>query len=100
MEASGGFLSWLIMAPFACIGWIIIGFIAGALARRLMGSSNAPFILDIILGVVGAWVGGFILGLLGFGGALDIGFGIGSLITALIGAVVLIFIGRLLFRGR
>lgn len=98
MEAIGGFLSWLIMAPFACIGWIIIGFIAGALARRIMGSSNAPFILDIILGVVGAWVGGFILGLLGFRDALDIGFGIGSLITALIGAVVLIFIGRLLFR--
>ncbi|MGQ9886917.1 MAG: GlsB/YeaQ/YmgE family stress response membrane protein [Aggregatilineales bacterium] len=51
--------------------------------------------MDVILGIVGAWVGGFILGLLGFRDALDIGFGIGSLITALIGAIVLISIGRL-----
>jgi uncharacterized membrane protein YeaQ/YmgE (transglycosylase-associated protein family) len=96
VDAIGSFISWLVTAPFACIGWIIIGFIAGALARRIMGSSDAPFVLDVILGIVGAWVGGFILGLLGFRDALDIGFGIGSLITALIGAIVLIFIGRLL----
>jgi uncharacterized membrane protein YeaQ/YmgE (transglycosylase-associated protein family) len=96
MDAIGNFFSWLITAPFACIGWIIIGFIAGALARRLMGSTDAPFVLDVVLGIVGAWIGGFILGLLGFGDTLDIGFGIGSLITALIGAIILIFIGRLI----
>ncbi len=100
MDAIGSFFSWLVTAPFICIGWLIIGFIAGALARRIMGSSNAPFVLDIILGIIGAWVGGFILGLLGFRDALDIGFGIGTLITAVIGAIVLILIGRLLFRGR
>lgn len=99
MDAIGSFISWLVTAPFACIGWIIIGFVAGALARRIMGSQDQPFVLDVILGIVGAWVGGFILGLLGFRDALDIGFGIGSLITALIGAIVLIFIGRLI-RGR
>ncbi len=93
MDAVSSFISWLVTAPFACIGWIIIGFIAGALARRIMGSRDQPFITDVILGIVGAWVGGFILGLLD---ALDIGFGIGSLITALIGAIVLIFIGRLI----
>jgi len=96
MDAVSSFISWLVTAPFACIGWIIIGFIAGALARRIMGSRDQPFITDVILGIVGAWVGGFILGLLGFRDALDIGFGIGSLITALIGAIVLIFIGRLI----
>ncbi len=94
----GGFISSIISAPFVCIGWLIIGFIAGALARRIMGSRNSSFVSDIILGLIGAAIGGFILGLLGFqsGRVIEPGLGIGSIVTALIGAIVVIFIGRAL----
>jgi uncharacterized membrane protein YeaQ/YmgE (transglycosylase-associated protein family) len=93
----GDFITGLIASPFYCIGWIIIGFLAGALARRIMGSTNASFVSDIILGLIGSFLGGLILGLLGFNnGTIDVGLGIGSIITALIGAIVVIFIGRLL----
>jgi uncharacterized membrane protein YeaQ/YmgE (transglycosylase-associated protein family) len=94
----GGFISSLLAAPFMCIGWIIIGFIAGALARRLMGTGNASFVSDIILGLIGAFLGGIVLGLLGFqsGRIIEPGLGIGSIITALIGAIIVIFIGRAL----
>ena len=98
MDSIGDFIGALIAAPFACIGWIIIGFIAGALARRVMGSRNSSMGSDIILGLIGAFLGGIILGLLGFqnGRVIEPGLGIGSIITAFIGAVVVIFIGRAL----
>lgn len=94
----GAFISSLVSAPFVCIGWIIIGFIAGAVARRIMGSRNASMGSDIILGLIGALLGGFILGLLGFqsGRLISPGLGIGSIVTAIIGALVVIFIGRAL----
>jgi len=93
----GDFITGLIASPFYCIGWLIIGFIAGALARRIMGSSNASFVSDIVLGLIGSFLGGLILGLLGFNnGTIDVGLGIGSIITAIIGAVVLIWLGRLI----
>jgi uncharacterized membrane protein YeaQ/YmgE (transglycosylase-associated protein family) len=93
----GDFITGLIASPFYCIGWLIIGFVAGALARRIMGSANANFVSDIVLGLIGSFLGGLILGFLGFqNGTLDVGLGIGSIITAIIGAVVVIWIGRLI----
>jgi uncharacterized membrane protein YeaQ/YmgE (transglycosylase-associated protein family) len=95
MGAIGDLISSIISAPFACIGWIIVGFIAGALARRIMGSGNAGCVSDIVLGLIGAFLGGIVVSWLGIGRNLDIGLGIGSVITALIGAVILIAIGRI-----
>jgi uncharacterized membrane protein YeaQ/YmgE (transglycosylase-associated protein family) len=95
MQGIVDFFSALIATPIYCIGYIIIGFLAGALARRLMGSQNAGCASDIILGLVGAFVGSIIVRWLNSGQDLTIGWGIGSLITALIGAVVLIGIGRI-----
>jgi uncharacterized membrane protein YeaQ/YmgE (transglycosylase-associated protein family) len=94
------FISGIIAAPFYCIGWIIIGLIAGALARRVMGSSGSA-VTDIVLGLVGAFIGGIVLGFLGFqnGRIIEPGLGIGSIITALIGAIIVIAIGRA-FSGR
>jgi uncharacterized membrane protein YeaQ/YmgE (transglycosylase-associated protein family) len=94
MAAIGDFIASLISAPFVCIGWMLVGFIAGALARRIMGSGNAGCVSDIVLGLVGAFLGGIVVRWLGIGRSLDIGLGIGSIITALIGAVILIAIGR------
>lgn len=89
----------ILSAPLYCIGYIIIGFIAGALARRLMGARNANFTSDIILGLIGSFLGAILVRVLGFSQTLDIGLGIGSLITALIGAVIVIAVGRAL-RGQ
>ncbi|MEO8612360.1 MAG: GlsB/YeaQ/YmgE family stress response membrane protein [Chloroflexota bacterium] len=92
------FIGGIIAAPFYCIGWIIIGLIAGALARRVMGSTSSGIGTDIILGLIGAFIGGIVLGLLGFqnGRVIEPGLGIGSIVTALIGAVIVIAIGRAL----
>jgi uncharacterized membrane protein YeaQ/YmgE (transglycosylase-associated protein family) len=92
-------ISDLLAAPFVCIGWLIVGAIAGALANSAM-RSDAPLLGDIILGLLGALVGGFLVGLLGLyrptGGAEGV---IASLVVATLGAIVLIAIGRL-FTGR
>jgi uncharacterized membrane protein YeaQ/YmgE (transglycosylase-associated protein family) len=93
----GDFIGGIIAAPFYCIGWIIIGLIAGALARRVMGGGGS-FGADIVLGLIGAFIGGIVLGLLGFqnGRIIEPGLGIGSIVTALIGAIIVIAIGRAL----
>jgi uncharacterized membrane protein YeaQ/YmgE (transglycosylase-associated protein family) len=77
------------------IWWLIIGGIAGWLAGVVMKGGGFGVIVDIILGIVGAFVGGWVFGLLGlhFGGIL------GSLVTAFIGAVILLFLVRLIKRA-
>ncbi len=72
---------------------ILIGAVAGWLAGVIMKSKSSAVLKNIILGIVGGFVGGWLLGILGFSTS---GW-IGSIITSTIGAVVLIFIGRLIF---
>jgi uncharacterized membrane protein YeaQ/YmgE (transglycosylase-associated protein family) len=79
--------------------WIIVGGIAGWLASLVVQGGGMGIVGDVIVGIVGALIGGFLLSLLlpgTFG--LD-GFNLGSLIVAFIGAVVLLLIVRL-FTGR
>lgn len=76
--------------------WIIVGLIAGVLAALLVG--GVGLIGDIIVGIVGAFVGGWIFRQLGVTAPFD---GLaGTIFTAFIGAVVLLFILHLLMRGR
>lgn len=86
-----GIIQGLISAPFICIGWIIVGIVAGALARRLMGARDYPFVQDFILGIAGALVGGFLANLFGLsrpdGGISAF---LTSIVIATIGAMVLI----------
>ncbi len=77
------------------IGWIILGAIAGWLAGMFMKGGGYGLIGDIIVGIVGALVGGFVLSLFGLGAN---GF-IGTLITAFIGACILIAIVRAVAGG-
>ncbi len=95
----GSTISGILASPFICLGWIIVGAIAGGLARQLVGEKDRPFINDLILGLIGAVVGGFILNLLGIGrpdgGITAV---IINLVVATIGAVILIAIGRMLTR--
>lgn len=75
--------------------WIIFGAIAGWFASIIMKTDYAQGTLeDIILGVVGAMVGGFLFNLLGEPGVT--GFNVYSFIVAIVGAIVVISIGRFL----
>ena len=73
--------------------WIIFGLIAGVIAKWIMpGKDGGGFIITIILGIVGAVVGGWISTSLGHGEVG--GFNFSSLVVAVIGAVVVLFIYR------
>jgi uncharacterized membrane protein YeaQ/YmgE (transglycosylase-associated protein family) len=81
--------------------WIILGALAGAIGKLIMpGDDPGGFIITILLGIAGALVGGFIAAALGFGGVT--GFNLGSIVIAILGAVLLLFIYRLVVgrRGR
>lgn len=78
--------------------WIIFGALAGWIASIAMKTDyKQGMLMDIIMGVLGAVVGGFLMGLVGQAGVT--GFNLYSLIVAVLGAIVVISIGRML-RGR
>ncbi len=79
------------------IAWIIIGGIAGALAKLIMpGDDPGGIIVTILIGIAGAFVGGFLTSLIGVGSG---GF-IWTIIVATIGAIVLLAIYRAIVGGR
>jgi uncharacterized membrane protein YeaQ/YmgE (transglycosylase-associated protein family) len=80
------------------IAWIIIGGIAGWLASLLVRGGGMGIGMDVVVGIVGGLIGGFILSLLGLGGGFT-GFNFVSLVTAFIGAVILLLLVRLFTRG-
>ncbi len=79
------------------LAWIVVGLVAGALAKFIMpGADPGGFIVTIIIGIVGALVGGFLAQeLLGIASG---GFNITTLLVATGGAVLLLFIYRLVKR--
>jgi len=78
--------------------WIIFGIIVGAVARWIVpGETSGGIIVDLVVGIVGALLGGWIFSFFGHAGVT--GFNLGSFVCALIGAVVLLFIIRVI-RGR
>ncbi|HAR8976071.1 TPA: GlsB/YeaQ/YmgE family stress response membrane protein [Salmonella enterica] len=81
------------------IAWIIFGLIAGVIAKLLMpGRDGGGFILTCILGIVGAVVGGWLATMSGIGGSIS-GFNLHSFLVAVVGAIVVLVIFRLLRRG-
>jgi uncharacterized membrane protein YeaQ/YmgE (transglycosylase-associated protein family) len=81
------------------IAWIFIGIVAGWLTGKLMKGSGFGMIMDMVVGLIGALIGGFLSSHLGFGGTGDHGL-IGSIVIAVIGAVVLTLIVRLVSGNR
>ena len=81
------------------IAWIIIGVIAGWLTGKIMKGSGFGFFMDMIVGLVGALVGGFVSSHLGLGGVGEHGL-IMSIVIAVIGAVILTVILRLITGNR
>jgi uncharacterized membrane protein YeaQ/YmgE (transglycosylase-associated protein family) len=72
------------------IWWILVGLIAGWATGKIMKGSGYGTLGDIVLGIVGAVVGGWIMGLLGFSG----GGTIYTILVAILGAVILVWIIR------
>lgn len=70
------------------IGFLIIGLIAGWLAETMMKGRGAGIIVNLFVGVIGAYLGGFLFGFWG----LSMHGTIGALISATVGAVVLLFL--------
>ncbi|MGB8030534.1 MAG: GlsB/YeaQ/YmgE family stress response membrane protein [Terracidiphilus sp.] len=81
------------------IAWIIIGILAGWITGKLMKGSGFGFIMDMVVGLAGALIGGFFSSRLGFGGIGQHGLII-SIVIAVIGAVLLTWIVRLVTRNR
>ena len=82
----------------SAIGWIILGLLAGALSGAVVGGRTARGCLpNIIIGIIGAFVGGWLFRTLGV--SSPIGGLPGVILVAFIGAVVLLFILRLVRRG-
>jgi uncharacterized membrane protein YeaQ/YmgE (transglycosylase-associated protein family) len=81
------------------VAWIVLGLIAGAIAKAIMpGDDPGGIIVTILIGIVGAFLGGF-LGNLVTGTGLN-GFSLWSIILAILGSLVLLWIYRMTTRGR
>ena len=80
------------------IAWIVLGLIAGWLAGQIMRGGGYGIIGDIVLGILGAIIGGWVTGAV-LGRDMVNGFNIETLIVAVAGAIILIAISRL-FTGR
>jgi uncharacterized membrane protein YeaQ/YmgE (transglycosylase-associated protein family) len=66
------------------LAWIVLGLLAGFIASKVINSTGEGFILDIVLGIVGAVVGGWLFNTFGMAGVT--GFNLYSLLVAVVGA--------------
>ncbi len=76
--------------------WIVFGLIAGFIASKLVNKSGDGMLLDILLGIVGAVVGGWLFNVVGMPGVT--GFNVYSVVVAVIGATVLLIVYHALTR--
>jgi uncharacterized membrane protein YeaQ/YmgE (transglycosylase-associated protein family) len=70
------------------IGWIILGLIAGFIASKIVNKEGQGFFLDIVLGVIGAVIGGWLFGFFGATGVT--GFNLYSMFVAIVGAIIVL----------
>lgn len=80
------------------IAWIVLGLIAGFVASQVVNRSGEGLILDIVLGIVGAFVGGYLFTL--FGAAPVTGLNLYSMLVATVGAIVVLVIYHLVAGSR
>jgi uncharacterized membrane protein YeaQ/YmgE (transglycosylase-associated protein family) len=80
------------------LSWIILGLIAGFIGSKIVNKTGSGMIIDIVLGIVGAVIGGILMTTLGFSGVS--GVNIYSIVVSIIGAVVVLYIYRMVTSGR
>ena len=75
------------------IGWIVLGLLAGLIAKAIMpGSESVGLIVTTLLGIAGALVGGFLATALGFGDPIDEFFDLSTWVAAVLGALIILFL--------
>lgn len=80
------------------LAWLILGLIAGFIASKIVDGTGQGLVVDILLGVVGAVVGGFIF--TAFGGAPVTGFNLYSTVVAVVGAIVVLWLYHMIVGRR
>ena len=80
------------------IAWIVLGLVSGFIASKIVNKSGEGFPLDIVLGIIGAVVGGFLFNMVGAAGVN--GFNIWSMFVAVVGSMVVLGIKHALTGGR
>jgi uncharacterized membrane protein YeaQ/YmgE (transglycosylase-associated protein family) len=78
------------------IGWLVLGLISGYIASKIVNRAGEGMVLDIVLGIVGAFVGGWLFNAIGHTGVT--GFNLYSMFVSVIGAVVVLLVYHALFR--
>lgn len=80
------------------IAWIVLGLISGFIASKIVNKTGEGLVMDIVLGIVGALVGGWLFTKFGYAGVT--GFNIYSMFVAVIGAVIVLLIYHMVFARR
>jgi uncharacterized membrane protein YeaQ/YmgE (transglycosylase-associated protein family) len=80
------------------LAWIILGLLAGFIGSKIVNKTGEGFFLDIILGVVGALVGGWLFSMFGASGVT--GLNLYSLFVAVIGSIIFLVLYHAIFRRR
>ncbi|HWW79182.1 MAG TPA: GlsB/YeaQ/YmgE family stress response membrane protein [Steroidobacteraceae bacterium] len=80
------------------LAWLVLGLIAGFIASKMVNKSGEGVVLDIVLGIVGAFVGGWLFTT--FGAAGVTGLNLYSMLVAVVGAVVVLVVYHAVFRRR
>ena len=78
------------------LAWIVLGLIAGFIASKVVNKTGEGLIMDIVLGIVGAVVGGWLFTRLGYAGVT--GFNIYSMLVAVVGAILVLLIYHMVVR--
>jgi uncharacterized membrane protein YeaQ/YmgE (transglycosylase-associated protein family) len=74
------------------VGWIVLGFLAGVIAKAIMpGEERGGFFVTLLLGVAGALLGGFIATALGLGDPIDELFDLSTWVAAVVGSLIILF---------
>ena len=83
------------------IGWVVLGLLAGVIAKKIMpGAERIGIVITTLLGIGGALLGGFIATALGFGDPIDEFFDLSTWLAAVLGALILLFLWNVLRKQR
>jgi uncharacterized membrane protein YeaQ/YmgE (transglycosylase-associated protein family) len=80
------------------LAWLVVGLVAGWIGSMIVNRGGEGLVMDIVLGVIGAFVGGFVFNLLGHTGVTGINFY--SIFVAAVGAVLVLLVTHAVFRRR
>ncbi len=80
------------------LAWLVVGLIAGFIASKVVNKSGSGLVMDIVLGVVGALVGGFIFNALGH--SAPTGINLYSIFVSVVGAIVVLLVYHAIVRRR